>query len=94
MKKREVMNNLPRVIGLSPSELSPPAFMEKLRGERERIIREIQAFRARGGVRKKGKKTQAKPKSFSKEVQTLLKKGGLTPEDLVRKIKEEVENGR
>ena len=83
------MNNLPRVIGLAPSELSPPAFVERLQRERERIIREIQAFRTRGGTKKKGK-VQTKPKSFSKEVQALLKKGGLTPEDLVRKIKEKM----
>lgn len=81
------MNNLPRVIGLSPSELPPSAFAERLRRERERIIREIQAFRARGGA---PKKAPPKPKSFGREVQALLKKGGLTPEDLMRKIKEEM----
>lgn len=86
------MNNLPRVIDLAPSELPPQAFMERLRRERERIIREIQAFRARGGAPKKGKKAPPKPKSFGREVQALLKKGGLTPEDLVRKIKEEMKN--
>lgn len=75
------MNNLTRVIGLAPSELSPQAFSLRLRKERERVLREIELFRSRVGA--KAGKTKAKKLS---PVEQALFDAGLSGADLQRML--------
>ena len=80
-KKR--MNNLPRVIGKAPSELSPVEFRKRLTRERDRARREIELFQTNIPPKKKAKAAKA----IRKELDKLMKAKGLTPEKLQELIR-------
>lgn len=79
------MDNLPKLIGPAPSELSLKDFKTKLTLERDRVRRGLNYFktivlgrRGRGG----------KPRKASKATQltALLKEAGLSPQDMLKGI--------
>lgn len=71
------MDQLPRVIGPAPSERTFPEWVAFLIEERKRATREITLFQTGGS------KT-----TYAQEVSALLKKSGISPEQLQRMIAE------
>lgn len=74
------MHTLARVIGKTPSEIPFEELLERIKKERHRAIHEIQLFK------KGGKQT-----SYEREVSILMKKAGISGEqlqELIRKTKE------
>lgn len=73
------MDQLVRVIGPAPSELSFPDLLVRLGVERKRAIQEIELFQ--GG----GKKT-----TYAQEISSILKKAGISGERLQELIREKL----
>lgn len=74
------MNNLPRLIGKAPSELTYQEFKDKLISERARIRRGLDYFRE---VKYAPKKKKTKAKKISDQ----LAAAGLTPKQFLAGIK-------
>lgn len=87
------MDKLIKVIGPAPSELLIEEFMTtRLIPERARVLAELQAFRAGPKA-----KPTTRSRATKKEVQELGKKlaeAGITPEQLMAKIKEKTNANR
>ena len=77
------MDQLPRIIGLAPSELPLGEFKTKLLLERERIRRGLEFFK---NVTLRGKGKKAKKISPTKKLKALVAETGLSPEKIVKAI--------
>ncbi len=81
------MNNLIRVIGLAPSELSFEKLLIRIRTERTRVLETIQRFRTSRNVKPTKRKAKAPLKSAAQleaEILVLkeMEKLGISLEDL------------
>ena len=78
------MDNLPRVIGKAPSELSPLEFRDRLKGERDRVRREIELFQRKNVPKSQVAKAA---KAARSALDTVLKEKNITPERLQEMIR-------
>lgn len=88
------MDNLVRIIGPAPSEMSREDFIEKrLRPERERVQKALEDFHNNISHRKTAKRKPSKKKLTVRQVDASLAAAGLSIDDLKKFLKEEKKNG-
>uniref|UniRef100_A0A6M3L0P2 Uncharacterized protein n=1 Tax=viral metagenome TaxID=1070528 RepID=A0A6M3L0P2_9ZZZZ len=80
------MNNLPRIIGPAPSELTFEQFCERLSHERDRVRKAIELFRSSVGLSSQTKKPSKT--SLNKQLAALMKDLNLTEEEVLKIVED------